>query len=426
MEKAPTRDIVGRRSRPAKPALSRDIIVSTALAILERDGLAGLSLRRVASALDTGAASLYVYLTNLDELHALMLDAALAAVTLPQGKDLPWRDRLKGFLAAYFHVLYERPGLAQLALSTIAAGPNSLRILEQLLDLLGEGGVDDGKAAWGVDLLLLYVTAIAAEQSNWRAKDMNFGRVKDVLSAVSAQEFPHIFALKEAFFSGGEDRSAWALDVIIDGILGGRRSDNGVFLMFNPTSAESAQAGFAKIYAESDPPWDIGKPQPPFIAVADQITGPVLDSGCGTGGTSLFFAARGLRVTGIDFVEEAIARARAKAVQRGLTVDFLVKDAMTLGEWNQRFASVIDSGLFHIYEGPEQQAYVRGLAHVLLPGGRLFLFSFAESASAPGGGMSRQAMRMPSPMVGKSNPWTMRKANRIRPSPRSFRKNSSI
>src|SRR5580693_9486097 len=71
--------------------------------------------------------------------------------------------------------------------------------------------------------------------------------------------------------------------------------------------------GFTKIYAESNPPWDIGKPQPPFIAVADQVVSPVLDSGCGTGGTSLFFASLGHTVTGIDFVEEAIERARAKA-----------------------------------------------------------------------------------------------------------------
>ena len=73
-------------------------------------------------------------------------------------------------------------------------------------------------------------------------------------------------------------------------------------------------------------------------------------------------------------------------------MDFLVKDAMTLNEWGARFASVIDSGLFHIYDGDDRRRYVQGLAHVLKPGGRLFLFSFADSASAPGGGVSRRAM----------------------------------
>ena len=71
---------------------------------------------------------------------------------------------------------------------------------------------------------------------------------------------------------------------------------------------------------------------------------------------------------------------------------FLVKDAMTLGDWDERFASVIDSGLFHIYAGDERQRYVQGLAHVLKPGGRLFLFSFNDDASWPGGGVSRQEL----------------------------------
>jgi SAM-dependent methyltransferase len=154
----------------------------------------------------------------------------------------------------------------------------------------------------------------------------------------------------------------------------------------------SAQAGFTKIYAEGNPPWEIGKPQPCFVAVADQVTSPVLDAGCGTGNTSIFFAARGRQVTGIDFVEDAILRARAKAAERGLTVEFLIKDAMTLRDWDKRFSSVIDSGLFHIYDGDDRKCYVQGLAHVLEPGGRLFLFSFSDNASAPGGGVSRQEL----------------------------------
>jgi len=141
-----------------------------------------------------------------------------------------------------------------------------------------------------------------------------------------------------------------------------------------------------------DTPWDIGRPQAPFIAAADQVVSPVLEAGCGTGNAALFFAALGHSVTAIDFVEEAIRRARAKAAERGLSVEFLVKDAMTLGEWDRQFASVIDSGLFHIYGGNERRCYVRGLAHVLQPGGRLFLFVFSdeEPSAPPGSGVSRQ------------------------------------
>src|SRR5262249_21967899 len=94
--------------------------------------------------------------------------------------------------------------------------------------------------------------------------------------------------------------------------------------------------------------------------------------------TALFFAARGLRVTGIDFLEEPIRRARSKAAERGLTAEFLVKDALTLDEWGERFASVIDSGLFHVLPDDARRRYVQGLAQVVGPGGRLFLLCFSD------------------------------------------------
>jgi cyclopropane fatty-acyl-phospholipid synthase-like methyltransferase len=137
------------------------------------------------------------------------------------------------------------------------------------------------------------------------------------------------------------------------------------------------RATFENLYA-GPAPWDIGKPQRPFVAVAHHITSPVLDAGCGTGEHALFFSAQGHRVSGIDFVEEAIRRARAKAAERGLAVEFLVKDATTLDDWGRRFASVIDCGLFHVFSDDDRRRYVRGLAQVVQPGGRLFLLCLSD------------------------------------------------
>jgi ubiquinone/menaquinone biosynthesis C-methylase UbiE len=127
---------------------------------------------------------------------------------------------------------------------------------------------------------------------------------------------------------------------------------------------------FENLYA-GKAPWDIGKPQKAFIDVADQIKGSVLDAGCGTGDAALFFAARGNKVTGIDFLEEPIKRAKRKAVEQESSVTFLVKDALTLKDWNERFDNVIDSGLFHVFSDDDRKKYVAGLATVLKPGGRL-------------------------------------------------------
>ena len=134
---------------------------------------------------------------------------------------------------------------------------------------------------------------------------------------------------------------------------------------------------FEAMYA-GQAPWDIGKPQKPVIDMADQITGSVLDAGCGTGDTALFLAGRGCKVTGIDFLEVPIQRAQRKAAERGVQVTFLVKDATTLKDWTERFDNVIDSGLFHVFSDDDRRRYVEGLATVLKPGGRLFLMCFSD------------------------------------------------
>jgi cyclopropane fatty-acyl-phospholipid synthase-like methyltransferase len=134
---------------------------------------------------------------------------------------------------------------------------------------------------------------------------------------------------------------------------------------------------FESLYA-GPAPWDIGRPQARVAAVADRVVGRVLDAGCGTGEHALFLAARGHRVVGIDFVDEAIRRARRKAAERGLKVELLVKDATALGDWGERFATAIDCGLFHCFSDDDRRRYVAGLAHVLEPGGRLFLMTFSD------------------------------------------------
>jgi ubiquinone/menaquinone biosynthesis C-methylase UbiE len=134
---------------------------------------------------------------------------------------------------------------------------------------------------------------------------------------------------------------------------------------------ESAYAGKA--------PWDIGRPQKAFLDVAAQITGNVLDAGCGTGDNALFFAGRGCTVTGIDFLEEPIRRAKRKAAEHGLSVTFLVKDATTLMGWSERFDRAIDCGLFHVFSDDDRKKYVDGLASILKPGGKLFLLCFSDA-----------------------------------------------
>jgi cyclopropane fatty-acyl-phospholipid synthase-like methyltransferase len=144
---------------------------------------------------------------------------------------------------------------------------------------------------------------------------------------------------------------------------------------------------FENLYA-GKPPWDIGKPQKPFVKAADRVQSPLLDAGCGTGDTALFFAERGLHVTGIDFLEEPLRRARLKAEEKGFDVHFKLMDARDAaalrkttkenGKEAAPFASIIDSGLFHVFSDDDRRRYVRALAQVIEAGGRLFLMCFSD------------------------------------------------
>lgn len=151
------------------------------------------------------------------------------------------------------------------------------------------------------------------------------------------------------------------------------------------------QSRFHDMYTAPAPaPWDIGRPQAAIAAAADLVKSPLLDSGCGTGDTSLFFASRGHTVTGIDFLDEPLRRAKQKAKQRSLSVQFLQKDALSLDQWDQRFNTIIDSGLFHVFSDENRARYVAGLAHVLNKDGLLLLLCFSD-AEPPGNGPRRIA-----------------------------------
>jgi SAM-dependent methyltransferase len=133
-------------------------------------------------------------------------------------------------------------------------------------------------------------------------------------------------------------------------------------------------------YRQNWAPWDIGRPQPAWVQLADagEITSPVLDSGCGTGEHSLLLAARGLDVLGIDISPTAIGRAREKAVQREVDCEFVVGDVLELDKLGRRFRTIVDSAVFHVFDDSDRARYVKSLAPTLEDGGVLHLLCFSE------------------------------------------------
>jgi len=187
------------RSRTAKPPLSRDAIVDAAMAVLHKDGLAGMTMRRVAQELNTGAASLYAHVSNRDELEELVFDRILAEVPRPVPDPERWQEQLKQLMRDAVSAFTRHPGSARLALGRVPFTPNALAHAEVMIALLRCGGVSDRTAAFAVDLLSLYATATAFEETIYIQRGMTeesvrerFAQMREYLESLPVDRFPNV------------------------------------------------------------------------------------------------------------------------------------------------------------------------------------------------------------------------------------------
>jgi AcrR family transcriptional regulator len=232
------------RTRPAKAPLSREAVVAAALTLVDEVGYGAVTMRRVAQALDTGPASLYVYVADRDELMAEVYDLALAGVRLPGPADGDWRARLELLVSRVINTLGSHDDIALVAITRVPTGPHALRILEATMTLLRAGGIDDNICSWAADLLDQYVTSsaleLAARLRDQRAVAAAEGAAEATEEAMSeaarseldavygnlpADTYPTIHALRSAMTAGRNNHAyaTWKLSVIIDGLLSHRR-----------------------------------------------------------------------------------------------------------------------------------------------------------------------------------------------------------
>ena len=216
------------RARPARAPLSQDAIVHAALRVLDRDGSAGLSMRRVADELGTGPASLYWHVANKDALVNLIIDRVAGEVPLPEPDPDHWQEQLREWLLGVRRVFERHPGVAALTLGRVPTGPNVLRWAEWTLALLRGAGIPDRIAAFAGDLLGLYLGATGYEatlppmaSATGEPLDAEAAArmVRDYFASLPADQFPNVVATVDDMFGGGaQERFELGLDVILRGL----------------------------------------------------------------------------------------------------------------------------------------------------------------------------------------------------------------
>jgi AcrR family transcriptional regulator len=216
------------RHRPARAPLSQEAIVDAALRVLDREGAAGLSMRRVADELGTGPASLYWHVANKDALIDLIIDRVAGEVPLPEPDPDRWQEQLRDWLLGVRRVFGRHPGVAALTLGRIPTGPNVLRWAEWTLALLRGAGIPDRIAAFAGDLLGLYLGATGYEAAlppmtsptgEPLSPEETAGMVRGYFASLPADQFPNVLATLDELFGGGPDeRFELGLDVILRGL----------------------------------------------------------------------------------------------------------------------------------------------------------------------------------------------------------------
>jgi AcrR family transcriptional regulator len=216
------------RDRPAKAPLSEDAVVDAALAILKSDGLEAVTMRRVAAALDTGAASLYVYVSGREGLLQAMLDSVTGTIELEAPDPSRWRAQLHSLLQRLHQALVAHPGIAAMTLADPPTTEPVLLLTENLLGILFAGGLDPQDAAWACDIFVLLVMGAAREDDARRPRGRSddgdrreqVDEIFKTLASLPPDRFPLIAAHAAEMVAGdGDERFRFAIDVVLDGML---------------------------------------------------------------------------------------------------------------------------------------------------------------------------------------------------------------
>jgi AcrR family transcriptional regulator len=229
----------GKRSPQNSAGLSVDRLVDGALELIDTGGIEELSMRKLADHLDTGPASLYVHVGSREELLEHVLDRVLGEVEVPTLGS--WEDRVAGVALRIHDCLTAHADLAHTALGGIASGFNALKLSDQVLGVMLDGGVSPRSAAWMLDVMFLFIAADAYECALYNAKAQGVEEEQHTLSErieqLDQEMFPNLYRTAPYLVQGGKnERFELGIYMLISGLRNDARDNK------QPTKASKSPA----------------------------------------------------------------------------------------------------------------------------------------------------------------------------------------
>jgi len=228
-----------RPARRRRDPISRDAIVTAAVQLLDREGLAALSMRKLADELGTGAASLYWHVGSKDGLLDLVLDQVIGEANVPDPDPGKWQEQLKQVARDQRAASLRHPWVVRVSIGRIPMGPNALRYSERILAILRAGGLPPKLAVQGYLLLIATINGFTIDETGvddgpdpsgaqaLAPDDLQqiANMARDYIASLPAAQFPTMTALADEFaLSDPDERFDLLIDIFIDGLS--RRAAN--------------------------------------------------------------------------------------------------------------------------------------------------------------------------------------------------------
>jgi AcrR family transcriptional regulator len=210
-----------RSDSRASAKLSREGIVEAAVAMADRDGLAGLSMRKLAQHLGVDAMSIYYHLHDKDALLAACADAVVAEIAPGQATG-PWTDRLRSLIMEARRTMVRHPWAARVLENRETPTPAVMTHIERVLAIMRGGGCSLDLSHHAIHLLGSRILGFSQDLFD---DSPGAGPPSAAEVAAWAEAMPHIAELAVAVAHEGalggcddDDEFAFALDLLLDGL----------------------------------------------------------------------------------------------------------------------------------------------------------------------------------------------------------------